>query len=233
MKKVIVLPTYNERKNVQELIPLLFRHVPDAVVIVVDDNSPDDTAKAVELLQTKYQKLLLLRRKGKEGLGKAYTHAFKVILKDASVDVVIMMDADFSHNPEYLPLMLEKLNESDVVIGSRYIAGGATSGWELWRRFLSRSANFYCRLITGMPINDCTGGFNVMRAETMRKLDLDKLDLSGYAFIMELKYAFHRVGARFAEHPIVFANRKEGESKMSSHIIREGVLAPWKMRLKK
>ncbi len=233
MKKVIVLPTYNERKNVEELVPLIFQHVPDAVVLVVDDNSPDGTAKAVELLQTKYQKLLMLRRKGKEGLGKAYIHAFKVVLKDASVDVVVMMDADFSHDPAYLPEMLKKLEQGDVIVGSRYIKGGATIGWEMWRKILSKGANLYCRFITGMKINDCTGGFNVMRADTMRKLDLDKLDLSGYAFIMELKYAFHKSGARFAEHPITFANRKEGESKMSSHIIREGILAPWKMRMKK
>lgn len=233
MKKVIIVPTYNERRNIEELIPVLFGHVHDAHILVVDDNSPDGTREVVEKLQDKYDRLYILKREKKEGLGKAYIHAFREVLKDKSVDLIIMMDADFSHDPKYIPDMLRRMEDADVMIGSRYMKGGGTAGWELWRRFLSRGANLYCRTITRMPINDCTGGFNIMRTSTMRKIDFDKLDLSGYAFIMELKHAFFRAGAKFREHPILFMNRKEGESKMSSHIIREGVLAPWKMLFKK
>lgn len=233
MKKIIVVPTYNERKNIVELLPLIFKYNPDANVMVVDDNSPDGTAQAVKDMMAKYPNIRLLERKGKEGLGKAYIHAFKEILKQNFFDVVVMMDADFSHDPKYLPEMLKLAENADVVIGSRYIDGGGTAGWELWRRLLSKNANRYCRLITRMPVRDCTGGFNVMKTSMMNKIDWDSLDLSGYAFIMELKYSFYRAGARFREYPIIFVNRKEGESKMSSHIIREGVLAPWKIRSKK
>ncbi|MFA6459154.1 MAG: polyprenol monophosphomannose synthase [Candidatus Paceibacterota bacterium] len=233
MKKVIVVPTYNEKKNIADLVPLLFKYVPDAYVLVVDDNSPDGTAGVVEGMQNTYKNLSILKRAGKEGLGKAYIHAFREVLKDPSVGFVVMMDADFSHNPEYLPEMFRLAEKNDVVIGSRYIKGGFTTGWELWRRALSRGGNIYCRSITRMPIMDCTGGFNIMRASILRKIDFDRLHLSGYAFVMELKHTLYRAGAKFAEYPIVFANRKEGESKMSSHIIREGVLAPWKLILKK
>jgi dolichol-phosphate mannosyltransferase len=233
MKTYIVVPTYNERKNISELVPLLFEKVPEAHILVVDDNSPDKTAEAVIEMQKKYANLFLLKRKGKEGLGKAYIHAFKEVLKDKDVGTVVMMDADLSHNPEYLPLMLSKVNDGGVVIGSRYIKGGATVGWELWRRILSAGGNWYCRTITGMPIRDCTGGFNAMNANALRRLDLDALGLSGYAFIMGLKHAFFTTGATFIEVPITFANRKEGESKISKHIIREGIIAPWNMRLKR
>jgi len=207
--------------------------LPDVNVLVIDDNSPDHTADAVLEMQKRYKNLSLLKRSGKQGLGKAYIHAFKEILKDVSIDVVVMMDADLSHDPSYLPLMLSKVREDGVVIGSRYIKGGGTVGWELWRRILSSGGNWYCRTITGMPIKDCTGGFNVMSARALRKLDLDRLGLSGYAFIMGLKHAFFSFGTAFIEVPIIFTNRKEGESKISNHIIREGIIAPWKMRLKK
>ncbi|MFA6561953.1 MAG: polyprenol monophosphomannose synthase [Verrucomicrobiia bacterium] len=234
MSKIIVVPTYNERENVEALVPRLFRQIPDAAVLIVDDNSPDGTAAAVELLRERFPNLRLLKRRGKEGLGKAYIHAFTEVLKDPDVGIVAMMDADLSHDPAYLPAMFEKIEQgiADIVIGSRYIAGGGTEGWELWRRMLSAGGNKYCRFITGMPLSDCTGGFNVMRASALRKLRLEEINLSGYAFIMELKYAFFKTGAVFAELPIVFQNRKQGESKISNHIIREGVIAPWRMRFR-
>ncbi len=125
--------------------------------------------------------------------------------------------------------MAEQADRFDCLIGSRYVLNGRTVGWELWRRILSRFGNWYCRVITRMPINDCTGGFNMMRVTTMKKLDFNTIDLSGYAFIMELKYSLFKAGARFKEIPIIFNNRRGGESKISNHIIGEGILAPWKM----
>lgn len=229
----IILPTYNERKNIEELVPLLFSYIPNAKIYVVDDNSPDGTADVVIALQSRFTQLKLIRRANKEGLGRAYVCAFKEVLKEAGVDVVIMMDADSSHHPSYLPAMLSRVRGGNVVIGSRYVRGGKTTGWELWRRVLSRCGNWYCRLITGMPIRDCTGGFNVMSASALRGINLDTLDTSGFAFIMDLKYALYSAGATFVEVPIEFANRRMGESKISNHVIREGIIAPWKMRFKR
>jgi dolichol-phosphate mannosyltransferase len=232
-KVSIILPTYNERENIEKLVPLIFSYVPDARIIVVDDNSPDGTSEVIEILQKNYPKLILIKRDRKDGLGKAYIHAFREALKDVDVGTVVMMDADFSHHPKYLPEMLSRVKDGSVVIGSRYVKGGKTTGWELWRRTLSVGGNWYCRIITGMPIRDCTGGFNAISASALRRIDLNALDLSGYAFIMDLKYALYSSGAIFTEIPIVFANRTKGDSKISNHIIREGIIAPWKIRLKK
>lgn len=229
MKTVIVIPTYNERKNIELLIPVLFRKMPEVFILVVDDNSPDGTAKSVIHLKKRYQNLSLLKREKKQGLGKAYTHAFKEVLKDSDVDVVIMMDADFSHDPDYLPLMLSKVKEGNVVIGSRYVKGGKTLGWALWRRVLSRGGNWYCRTITGMPIKDCTGGYNAISIQALRLIDLDAVTQSGYAFIMGLKHTLYISGAEFIEIPIIFKDRIDGVSKISNRIIKEGIIAPWKM----
>ncbi len=233
MKNVIVLPTYNERENISNLVPLIFSTVPDVYILVADDNSPDGTADTVRGLQKKYPNLSLISRPEKNGLGRAYINAFNLVLKDTDVRTVIMMDADLSHQPKYLPEMLEKSRDFSVVVGSRYVSGGETIGWELWRKVLSYFGNFYCRTITSMPIKDCTTGFNVINADLLRKVDFSKIDMSGYAFIMELKHSLFLAGAQFFEVPIVFVNRVGGESKMSGHIISEGIIAPWKMRWKK
>jgi dolichol-phosphate mannosyltransferase len=229
MKNVIILPTYNEKENIGNIVPLIFSTVPDIHILVADDNSPDGTADVVSELMKHYPNLSLISRPQKNGLGKAYINAFNHVLKDPEVSNVIMMDSDLSHQPKYLPEMLRQSERADVVIGSRYVKGGGTSGWELWRRILSFCGNFYCRTVTRMPIFDCTAGFNVIRADLIRKVDFSKADLSGYAFIMQLKYRLHKLGGKFYEVPIIFVNRVGGESKMSSHIISEGILAPWKM----
>ena len=229
MKNVIILPTFNERENIGNIVPLIFSTVPDIHILVADDNSPDGTGREVLDLQKKYPNLSLLSRKHKDGLGRAYINAFNFVLKDKDVRSVIMMDADLSHQPKYLPEMLKRSQNFDIVVGSRYTKGGGTVGWELWRRALSFFGNLYCRIITWMPINDCTTGFNVINADLLRKVDFSKMDMSGYAFIMELKYQLYTNGGKFFEVPITFVNRVGGESKMSSHIINEGVLAPWKM----
>lgn len=232
MKDIIVLPTYNERENIGNIVPMIFSTVPNIFILVADDNSPDGTAEAVKEMQKKYSNLSLISRPEKSGLGRAYINAFDYVLKGEDVRAVIMMDADLSHQPKYLPEMLEKSKSFTVVTGSRYVKGGETVGWEMWRKVLSYFGNLYCRVITGMPIYDCTAGFNVIDAKLLRKVDFSKMDMSGYAFIMELKYNLHLAGAKFYEVPITFVNRVGGESKMSSHIINEGIIAPWKMRWK-
>ena len=229
MRDVIVIPTYNEKENISVLIPLIFRILPSVYVVVADDNSPDGTAKVILDLKNLYPNLSLISRSQKDGLGKAYTNAFKEILKDNNLNSIVMMDADLSHDPKYLVEMLKKSKDFSVVVGSRYVSGGATLGWELWRRVLSYFGNFYCRMITGLPIYDCTGGFNIISADLLRKIDFSKMDMSGYAFIMEIKYLLYRAGGTFFEVPITFVNRVGGESKISSHIISEGIIAPWRM----
>lgn len=232
MKDIIVLPTYNEKENIGSIVPLIFSILPQINILVADDSSPDGTAETVKKLQNTYKNLSLISRPEKKGLGRAYINAFEHILKDRDVRTVIMMDADLSHQPKYLVEMLEKSKDFTVVTGSRYVKGGKTVGWEMWRKILSFFGNLYCRIITQMPIKDCTAGFNVINAELLRKINFSKIDMSGYAFIMELKYNLYLAGAKFYEVPITFVNRVGGESKMSSHIINEGILAPWKMRWK-
>jgi len=233
MKTLIIVPTYNERENILLLVPALFSTVPDSDVLVVDDNSPDKTADVVRSLIRKYPQLHLLSRPGKQGLGKAYLHAFNEALKDEALETIIMMDADFSHNPSYLLAMLEARRHAGLVIGSRYIKGGGTEGWEWWRKMLSFFGNLYCRLVTRMPIHDFTAGFNAIDANLLRKIDLSELTLAGYAFLIELKYRLWREGAQASEVPIIFRNRTEGESKLNGHIISEGIIAPWRIIFKK
>ena len=228
----VVLPTYNERENIETILEKIFLAVPGISVLVVDDNSPDGTGKVVSDLSRKYAKLKLMNRGGKEGLGKAYIDGFKEVMK-GNFDTILMMDADLSHDPSHIPMMLEKISDYGVVVGSRYSLGGRTEGWELWRRILSRYGNMYARLVTGLPIRDLTGGFNLMRRDILEKIDFSDFDASGYAFIMELKSKLHKAGGTFHEIPIVFRNRTGGESKISSHIISEGVVAPWWIRFKK
>lgn len=231
---VILLPTYNERDNVVTLIHKIFETLPDVSVLVIDDNSPDGTADAVRELAKEYPQVNLLSRAKKEGLGRAYLAAFQEVLKSPTAKWLLMMDADHSHNPAYIPAMLAATkNGATFVTGSRYIAGGGTEGWEFWRRALSSGGNVYARIITGLPMRDLTAGFNLISTDILRRLDLGRFDSSGYAFQMELKHAMYRAGARFAEVPIIFSNRREGESKISKHIISEGIIAPWRMRFRK
>lgn len=233
MEDLIIIPTYNERDNIENIVLAVFKIMPGINILVVDDNSPDKTSEVVKNLQSQYFNLSLLKRPRKEGLGKAYLDAFQMVLKNNEVKHIIMMDADFSHDSKYLPKMLETVKSFDVVIGSRYVMGGGTVGWEFWRRFLSKFGNLYSRLVTGMPIFDCTGGFNLIKTDFLRKIDLSSVAMSGYAFQIELKYLLWRAGARFKEIPIIFKNRLNGESKISNHIIKEGILAPWKIKKKK
>ena len=233
MRTVIIIPTYNEKENIATLVPLIFAVVPDVHVVVADDNSPDGTGSAVLELTARYRNLSLLSRAEKDGFGKAYLNAFNKVLEAPDVGKVVMMDADLSHHPKYLPEMLKQSETYDAVVGSRYTAGGGTSGWELWRRTVSFCGNFYCRTVTRLPLHDCTAGFLAIKAPLLRRIDFSKMDTAGYAFLMELKHALFKAGASFYEVPIIFANRTEGVSKMSADIFKEGIIAPWKMRFKK
>ena len=229
MKNYIILPTYNEKENISSLVEEIFPLVLEIHILVVDDNSPDGTAELVKDLKHKYLNLELLERPLKNGLGAAYIAGFKKLLADKEIENIIMMDGDFSHNPKYLPLMLEQARNYDLVIGSRYIREGGVAKWEWWRKLLSAGGNAYARFLLGRNIYDWTGGFNCIKADFLRKVDLGIIDLSGYAFIMGLKYFLLRVGVSVKEIPIIFEARRGGESKMSGNIIREGILAPWKL----
>jgi len=233
MKTTVVIPTYNERENVSHLIEEIFSLLPEINILVVDDNSPDSTATVVKELMAKYPNLSLLERPMKNGLGGAYIEGFKKLLTDPDIKNIIMMDGDFSHNPKYLFQMIAEAENYSLVVGSRYIKGGGIAKWELWRKFLSSGGNFYVRILLGRRIHDWTGGFNCIKADYLRKVNLDKIDLSGYAFIMGIKYFLIKAGASAKEIPIIFEARRGGESKLSHHIISEGITAPWKMILKR
>ena len=232
-KTVIIIPTYNEAENIGKIIARVREFLPKIDILVVDDNSPDGTADIVRALMASDSHVRMLNRKGKEGLGKAYLNAFDEAMKDPSVGWIQMLDADFSHDPKYLPGMLALRENADLIIGSRYVPGGGTIGWVLWRRWLSRFANAYCRFITGMPVNDCTSGFNLMRTSFMREARLGEIHAKGHAFMMELKHRLWKAGARVVEVPVLLEDRHAGKSKMSKGVIFEGVKAPWKMRFRR
>lgn len=225
----IVLPTYNELASIGLLVRRTLSLLPAAKILVVDDSSPDGTAKEVEALCEVFPQLSLLVRPSKDGLGKAYSVGLRRVLSQEAPDSIVMMDADHSHDPRHLPQMLSELSTCDLVVGSRYVIGGRTDGWEPWRAALSRCGNAYCRLITGVPIRDLTSGFNAIRGSVLRSVDLDKLTSSGYAFQVELKYELFRHGAVVREVPITFQRRLGGESKLTNFVVAEGVLAPWKL----
>jgi dolichol-phosphate mannosyltransferase len=236
MKARILLPTFNENSNIEEILRRIFQVLPQADVLVIDDNSPDGTASTVEKLRAEFTNLKLLLRKQREGLGKAYLAGMAASLDDASddasngIEALITMDADFSHDPADLPRLIQSGESHDLVIGSRYCAGGDTDGWESWRRALSSGGNTYSRVITGMPIHDVTSGFQLVRTDVLRKLDLNSIGASGYAFQIELKHNLWRAGVRWTEVPIVFHARRGGESKLTGHVVREGIRTPWRLR---
>lgn len=230
MKTVVIIPTYNEKENISQIVQEIFKVVPDISIMVVDDNSPDGTASEVKRISLVHKNLFLYERNRKEGLGKAYVDSFKKILREGGWELVIMMDADFSHDPVYLPTLLDQAKNFDLVIGSRYIKGGNTVGWEMWRNFLSRFGNLYSKYILRIPVSDYTGGFNLIKTDLLKQIDLSSIDMSGYAFQIELKYLLWKAGARVTEVPIIFKNRILGESKICGHIISEGIIAPWKIK---
>lgn len=234
MKNVILLPTYNEAKNIEITINGIFKLYPEIYILVIDDNSPDKTGLIVKDLMGKYKNLSILERREKNGLGEAYKEGIKKVIKDKEARAVITMDADGSHSPEYIKNFLEEIKNYDLIIGSRYVKGGGVENWERWREKLSRFGNIYADLIIGIAIKDLTAGFVCVRRELLEKIDFDKIDSSGYAYQIEFKYyCSNGLNARIKEIPIIFKSRRDGESKISKKIIFEGIIAPWKMRFKK
>jgi dolichol-phosphate mannosyltransferase len=234
MKSLVLLPTYNERENVKTVIPEILSALPDADVLVVDDGSPDGTAGVVEEMMRFEPRIHLLRRRKKDGLGEAYKHAYREALRDSRYEAFITMDADGSHDPRCLPVLLSTLADADLVVGSRYVAGGGIENWEAWRYVLSKYGNLYSRILTGVGINDLTAGFVAVRRSLMERVDFDDLGASGYAYQIEFKFhAVRELGAKAVEVPIIFKRRREGESKISRHIVREGLKTPIRLFLRR
>ena len=231
MKKLVIIPTYNEKENIEKIIHKVFSLPGDYHLLIVDDGSPDGTAGIVRTLQAEYTgKLHMLERKGKLGLGTAYITGFKWALQ-SGYEYIFEMDADFSHNPDDLNRLYEACSQgADVVVGSRYTGGGKVVNWPWGRIFISKGGAMYTKLITWMPVNDPTAGFVCYSAKVLRAIPLDKVHFVGYAFQIEMKYRAWKLGFRIAEVPITFQDRKEGVSKMSSGIVKEAMYGVWKMR---
>ncbi len=229
MKSIVIVPTYNEKENIAEIVPAIFKQEKDVSILVVDDNSPDGTAQVVRDMQKIYPHLHLLSRAGKEGLGRAYIAGFQWALEN-NFEFIVEMDADFSHRPQDLSKLLVAGIENDFVIGSRYVGGGSTVNWTLLRKMVSRGGSLYSRMILGHPIRDWTGGFNGWKAKVLKGIDLPTVRSNGYSFQIELKYKACQKGFKYKEVPIVFADRLVGLSKMNSKIVLEAFYRVWQIR---
>ncbi len=226
---LVCLPTYDEAENVGPMVQAILAATPDVDVLVIDDNSPDGTGRLADAIAAREPRVQVLHRPGKEGLGKAYLAGFAWALA-RGYELVLEMDADFSHDPRYLPAMLEKARQADLVLGSRNVPGGGTVNWGLSRKIISRGGSLYARLILGLPVRDLTGGFKCFRRQVLEAIDLPTVQCSGYAFQIELTYRASRKGFRIAEIPIVFVDRRVGRSKMSRRIVLEAIRKVWSIR---
>ncbi len=232
-KAVVVVPTYNEAENVGRLLPLILEQDPRLSILVVDDGSPDGTADVVKGLAGFGDRILMLERTEKQGLGAAYIAGFQWILANTDFQAVFEMDADFSHDPAALPLFLEHIETHDLVLGSRYLHGITVVNWPLRRLILSVGANMYARWVTGLPIKDSTGGFKCFRRSTLEQLPLDRIKSDGYSFQIEMNYHCWKRGLSIKEIPIMFVDRQVGVSKMSKRIIMEAMFMVWALRLRR
>lgn len=230
MKSIVVIPTYNEAENIESLIRAINEQVPEMHVLIVDDNSPDGTSNIVEKIMENDNRVHLIKRSGKMGLGTAYCAGFKYCL-EKGYDAICEMDADFSHDPAELKNFLNLFDDYDLIIGSRYVVGVNVVNWPLSRLILSYGANLYTRIITGMPIKDATGGFKCFRASKLKEIDLDTIRSNGYGFQIEMNYRMWKNGARIKETPIIFVDRRSGVSKMNKSIIYEAIFLVWKLKL--
>lgn len=230
MSVLIIVPTFNEVLNIRRLVDRILVAASHAHILFVDDNSGDGTQAAILTAQERYQgRIFLKTRPGKMGLGSAYVEGFRWGLEHG-YQKLIEMDADFSHDPAYLPTMIAQLGTTDVVIGSRYVAGGGTVNWSLSRKLISRFGSLYAKLVLGLPIFDCTGGFNGWQRKVLETVDLGRIRSDGYAFQIELKYRANRAGFKLREFPIVFKDRRAGASKMTSSIVLEAIWKIWLFR---
>jgi dolichol-phosphate mannosyltransferase len=226
-----VVPTYNERINVPQIVPAILSQDPRVHVLVVDDSSPDGTGELADRLAAENPRVHVLHRGRKEGLGKAYLAGFRWAL-DCGYDLIFEMDADFSHDPRFLPTFLDAIQDADLVIGSRYKSGVNVINWPISRLLLSIGANQYARLVTGLPLTDSTGGFKCFRRRVLEAIPLERVRSNGYAFQIEMSFLAWRKGFRIREIPIVFTDRVEGQSKMNGKIVREAVWMVWWLRLR-
>jgi len=234
---VIVLPTYNERENLRHALARI-REVAEGGdiqlhTLIVDDSSPDGTGELADQLATEVPDVSVLHRGGKEGLGKAYVAGFRQALA-MGAEHIFEMDADLSHDASYLPHFLRLIDHgADLVLGSRYVKGGGVENWGLGRKIISRGGCLYAQTILGLPYHDLTGGFKCFRRRVLETIDLDDIDTAGYGFQIEMTYRAHKLGFKIAELPIIFVDRKVGESKMSNDIVLEAMKNVWKLRLSK
>lgn len=229
-KSLVIIPTYNESDNVENMLTMLNGLYPELSILIIEDGSPDGTAAIVKKYQATHPNVHMIERKGKLGLGTAYITGFKWAL-EKGFEFVFEMDCDFSHDPKDIEGLLAAAQNCDLAIGSRYIGGIRILNWPMKRLLLSYFASIYTQIITGMKIQDATGGFKCFRASTLRQIDLNKIFSNGYSFQIELNYKTWKKGLKLQEVPITFSERREGQSKMSRKIIYEAVWAVWRMRL--
>ncbi|GAC1405006.1 MAG: polyprenol monophosphomannose synthase [Chloroflexota bacterium] len=231
-RPLVVLPTFNERDNIEPIVIAIRAQLPQATIWIVDDNSPDGTGQIADELASADPKVEVIHREGKLGLGTAYVAAFQKALQQ-DFDCVLQMDADFSHDPAYLPTLVDLLADCDLVIGSRYICGGGTRNWSRIRQAISKGGNFVARVGLGVRTRDATGGYRVYRRSTLEALNFDELRLRGYGFQIEVVYQVERRGLRIHETPIVFVERASGKSKMSKAIVWEAVVHILQRRIRR
>ncbi len=231
MEALVVVPTYNEKENIEELIREVLAVKDTIHILVVDDNSPDGTGDIVERIASGNDRVNILRRGKKMGLGSAYIAGFKWALENTDARYVFEMDADFSHDPNAIPDFLAAIEENDLVIGSRYLNGITVVNWPLSRLILSYSANIYTRLITGLPLKDATGGYKCFRREVLEALPLDRIKSDGYSFQIEVNFLCWKKGFRIKEIPILFVDRRVGISKMNKKIVWEAAFMVWRLRV--
>ena len=230
MNVLIVMPTYNERPNIERIVEGILRHE-WARLLVVDDQSPDGTADLADAMRARFPgRLEIMRRDGPRGLGRAYVDGLKHALT-SDAEAIGQMDADLSHNPDHLPAMRAALAQHDLVIGSRYIPGGGVVNWPVQRIALSAFANWYIRTVTGLPTADCTGAYRLWRREALARMPLATARAGGYAFLTEMLYQAAQLGLRIGQVPIVFVERQEGYSKVSKKVLLESLMTPWRLVL--
>lgn len=230
---MLIVPTYNERENIGELIGRVRAAIPELPVLFIDDNSPDGTADVIRRLKKQDPLISLIERPKKLGLASAYIQAFRRVLEGKLADYVVSFDADLSHQPETLPDFIKYLESYPVVVGSRYVKGGVTRNWHPVRRAISRVGNFYAQALTGLPVRDITSGMVGYRIDYLSKIPLHEISSDGYAFQIEMKLKLYQAGARMIERPIEFVERREGQSKFTSTIVMEGIHYPIKVFLKR
>jgi len=230
VKALVLIPTYNERENLVPLMKQIFSEGLPLEVLIIDDHSPDGTGAVADELAAADSRVHVMHRAGKMGLGSAYVAGFRYAL-ERDYDAVFEMDADFSHNPDSLPEFLRELENADLVVGSRYLHGVTVVNWPLKRLVLSYGANVYSRIITGIPIKDLTGGYKCFRRQVLESLDLSRVRSDGYGFQIEINYKAWRKGFRIREIPILFVDRRAGESKMNRRIVWEAAWMVWRLRI--